>query len=143
ILGFVLGHDVEPAWCARFAAAPRELVDEVLGRAVDDRVGGIEAKPVEVVVEEPVENVRAHELTHGRRIRPIEVEAAAPVTVVAREVGVAELVQHAADWSDVVVDDVDDYGEAGGVCRIDESPGIVRRTVVMKGRKEENAVIAP
>src|SRR5215510_13157136 len=104
---------------------------------------GVEPEAVEVVLLEPHQDVRTQEASNRRRVRAVEVEAAAPVAFMIGEVPIAVLVQHAADRSDMVVDDVEDDREAGAMSGVDQTSHVVWRAVVMEWCTQENAVVAP
>src|SRR5690606_9916104 len=93
----------------------RELGQDVGIGIVEDRVDGVEAEPVDVELLEPVERVLDEEVADRAALRAVEVDPVAPGRAVApgEELRVgAEIVPLG---SEVVVDDVEEKGEAARV----------------------------
>src|SRR5688572_15915777 len=125
VLRLVLGDDEQTTRMRDCTGMPRQFVDDVLGRAIVDRVDGIEAEAVEMVLVDPVPHVGAHECPHRLGMLTVKVEAASPFRFVLGEIPVAVLVQDAPDWPEMVVDDIENhsYPETMGI--VDEHSDIV------------------
>ena len=113
------------------------------GRIVEQGVDGVEAQPVNVVVAQPhqgvVDEVAAHFVAAGT----VEVDGIAPGRlVVAGEVGAVDA-QVVAIGPEVVVDHVEDHGEATLVAGVDQCLQPRRAAVEVVGRVEIDAVVAP
>ena len=97
-----------------------DLRQDVEGGGVDDRVDGVEAKAVAVVVPQPHQRVVDHEPAHLVRARVVVVDRRTPRRLVL--VGEVRAVprQVVARGSEVVVDDVHDHAESAGVAGVDQ-----------------------
>ena len=105
-----------------------DLRDDVYGAVVDECVGRVEAQPVERGTRAPSAAAlsRMKRRTSIRAVA-VEIDRRAPRRVVAvGEIVRIELRQVGAFGSEMVVDDVEDHGEAVLVCRVDEAPQILR-----------------
>src|SRR5690349_19914891 len=91
---------------------------------------------------DPVPRVLNEEL--ARRRRSLEIDRAPPVVgVLVGEIVWREFVEVVPVGPEMVVDDVENDGEAGRVRAVDEPAEIVRRAVDVRGRVEIDAVVAP
>jgi hypothetical protein len=87
---------------------------------------------------------RIHPLAHGVRVGVVVVHRPAPRRlVVRREVGAEALQALHAGCADVVVDDVQQDGEALAVGRVDEALQALRAAVRVVRRADVDAVVAP
>ena len=135
---------VAPGGRARGVHAAAERGHQVLGARVEDRVDRVQAQPVEVEVGDPLLGALQHPLAHRVAVGVVVVHAAPPDRLVlGREVGTEGLQRLRAGGADVVVDHVEQHGEAGGVGRVDE-PGEALGAAVggVRGRQVD-AVVAP
>jgi hypothetical protein len=120
-----------------------QLLEEVPRRGVDERVNGVEPQAVEVVVAEPHRRVVAEEPAHLVAAGVIEVHGVAPRRVVAiREVR-PELANVVTGRPEVVVDDIENNGQAMRMTRIDQSLQVVGRSVAVVWREQVDAVVTP
>ena len=118
-----------------------ELGEHVLrGLVVEDREDGVQAEAVDPEVVHPQLRVLDRPLAHG----PLrEVDRAAPGGLVAvGDVG-AEGGDRLRARAEVVVDDVEDHGEADAVRGVDEAGEAVRAAVGGVDGGEVEAVVAP
>ena len=102
-----------------------------LGR-VEDLLRRIETQTVEMKFLGPIRSVAREKLAHRSRLLAVEIERRAPLRV-ALEVVFTKVLQVIAIGSKVVVDDIEDHGEAVCVRRIDECAEIVGSAVPMVG----------
>ena len=110
---------------------------------VDERVDGVEAQPIDVVIGEPVARVVDEEPTHLGAPLAVQVHRGAPRRAMAvGEVG-TELGEVAALGPEMVVDDVEHHPQAAGVRRVDESVEAFRSAIRMVGSEEVDPVVAP
>ncbi len=141
----VLQHEMHVA--ARAGPAPHglgQLVQDVTRRPVVDRVHGVQAEAVQVVLLEPVEGVVHHEPASDLGGRAVEGEPGAPRRVAAardqgRRVG-AEIVAFRAE---VVVDHVEHHRDAVRVRGIDQRLEVLGAPVGGVRREEQHPVVAP
>src|SRR5262247_110623 len=104
----------------------------MLGRLVENALRGIQTKAVEVILLDPRARVGEKELAHWPRLRPVEVQGLAPVRMITiGEVDWRELGEIVALGAEVVVDDVEDHGEAMTVRLVHEAANIVGLAVEM------------
>ena len=128
----------------RLARAPADRRQDVLARRIEDLLRRVEAQAVEMKLVDPVAGVGDEELAHRRRVRAVEVDRVAPLVVVAvGEVRGRERAQVVADRAEVVVDDVEDDGDAAARARVDEAAEVVGRAVQVRRREQVDAVVAP
>ena len=102
-----------------------QLVHDVRRGTIDERVRGVEAKAVEPVFLDPVPHVFAHEVPHVAGARPVQIESLPPIRLVFGEIELAELADHVARGSEMVVDDVENHRKPQRVRRIHERARIV------------------
>ena len=144
VLRLVLGDDDHRSRRRRLAGDPRQRGEDVLGRDVVDLLRGVDAEAVEVELAHPVGDVRQHQLAQALAVRVVEVERLAPlVRVPAAGVPARELRQVVAGRAEVVVDDVEDHGQAEPVRGVDEVLEIGGRAVAVERREPLHAVVAP
>jgi hypothetical protein len=127
---------------AQRVGALGELLQEVHGAAgrLVQRMDGIQTETVDVVVAHPAEGVVEDVVAH----RPlVEVEARSPGVALRVAQVRSELRQIVAAGSEVVVDDVLDDGETGGMGRVDEALVRLGPAVVLLHGIPEHAVVAP
>ena len=103
---------------------------------------GVEPQPVEVEVAEPHQRVVDDEPADRAGVLAVEVDPVAPVVAARGEVR-AESRQVVAARSEVVVDDVQDDGQAVAVGGVDEALEAVRAAVGLVRRVPVDAVVAP
>ena len=91
-----------------------ELFEKVHGRGVHDRVHGIDAQRVEMIVTQPHQGIVAKKSPHGDAVRAVEIYRLPPrrgVTI--GEIG-SEASQIVPRRSHMVVNDVEDHGRGRG-----------------------------
>jgi hypothetical protein len=121
-----------------------ELGDEVARASVDQRVRRVQPQSVGVVLVDPVQRVLNQQPSHDIAAGVIQVHGAAPGGLVLRgEKARTQLGQIGALGSEMVVDDVDEHGEAGIVSRVDQRPQVIGAAVRARGSKQRDAVIPP
>jgi hypothetical protein len=123
--------------------ARRDLFEEVDGRRVDDRVHGVQAEAVQMVVAEPHAGVGEEELPHLVAPRAVEAHGGAPRRAVAVGEVRAELAEVVPVGAEVVVDDVEHDGEPVRVAGVDEPLETVGAAVRVMRCPEVDAVVAP
>src|SRR5271157_894519 len=120
-----------------------QLLQKMNCRAVDESVDGIEAQAVDVIVAQPHERVVTEESADLIAAGVLEVDGIAPRrAVIAGAVG-AEFAGVVADGAEVVIDHVEQHGEAAEMGGIDESLEPVGTAVELPHREEVDAVVAP
>ena len=128
----------------RRLGAARDGGDEVLGVGVLDRVHGVEPQPVEVEVADPLLGALQRPLAHRVRVLVVVVDRLAPRRlVVRREVRAERAQRRGAGGADVVVDDVEQHGQALAVRGVDELLQPVRPAVGGLRGGDVDAVVAP
>ena len=120
-----------------------ELGEKVPVRVVDERVRRVEPEPVEVVLAEPVERVVEEQVADAARARVVEVHGPAPRRLVPVGEDGPERGEVGAVRAEVVVDDVEEHGQALAVRRVDEPAQVVGPAVGVRRRVERGAVVAP
>ncbi len=121
----------------------RELVEDVPRARVEDRVYGVQAEPVDVILGDPVERVVDHVAAYLVAVGAVVVDGAPPRRAVATREVRAEVGEIVPLGSEVVVDDVQDDGEAAPVRGVDEPLESLGAAVARLGRVEGHAVVAP
>src|SRR6202023_3396159 len=102
----------------------------VLVGGVEHLLGRVEAQPIEMVFLDPIAGVGADELTNRPAVRPVEIDGLTPFILVAvGEIAFGKALQVIPVRTEVVVDDVEDDGDAERVSAIDEAAEIVRPAV--------------
>src|SRR4051812_35448190 len=96
-----------------------QLLQKWNRRRVDDRVNRVQSQPVDVIIAQPHERVIAKETADFVAIRPVEVERISPRRVMARGKVRTEHGQVIATRSEMVVDDIEQYGEPALVAGVD------------------------
>src|SRR5258708_19311257 len=141
----VLEHEMDRA-LAREPRAHRlgDLAQDVALAVVADGVDGVEAQPVEMKLLEPVERILDVEIAHRPRLLAVEIDGRAPRRVVAlgEELGPVD-VEVVPLRAEMVVDDVEEHGEAARMAGIDEPLQILRPTVAAVRRAAPHPPIAP
>src|SRR5829696_8366153 len=141
---------VRSAWWKSSAQAasqpqpPPEAGRTTFGAVVADGVDGVEPQPVEVEVAQPLLGALERPLAHRVAVRVVVVDRLAPHRLVlVGEVRAEGLDGRRARRADVVVDDVEDHGEALAVRRVDELGEPGRATVGRLRGGDVDAVVAP
>ena len=120
-----------------------QLGEDVGLGSVDEGMDGIQTKPVDPVLHQPLVGIVDDELTDGPVVVPVEIHCVAPRgRVMVIEVG-AELGQVVPLRSEVVVDDVEDDPEPLGMGSVDELLEAGRSAVRVLGGVEVDAVVSP
>jgi len=128
---------------AEFLGAGGDFGDDVLGRIILDGLDGIEAEAVEVILAQPVEGVFDDEAADVRAAGVVVIDGIAPGSFVAGgEVG-PEPREVISLIAEVVVDDIEEDGEAALVSRIDKAAKGGGASVIGLHGVEANTVIAP
>src|SRR5262244_1477360 len=105
---------------------------------------GVQAQAIEVEFLEPVQGVVDDEGAGHLAARTVEVDGITPGRLVlAGEEGGGVAVQIVPLGSEMVVDDVEEHGEAAGVAGLDQSLQLLRTHAGRVGRKEQDTVVAP
>ena len=137
-------HERRPASprTGRFGHLP-DRPEDVAGTEVEDGVDGIHPQAIEVELLEPHPDVVQHVVAHRVAAVSVVVDRGAPRRLVAVIEVAAELAQVVPLRAEVVVDDVQEDGEALGVAGVHELLQAVRTAVAILRRVGEHAVIAP
>ncbi len=145
VVQVALGHDPEGAAerGAEHLHALGQLLEEVDGRVVDDRVHGVEAKSIDMVIAEPHRRVVEEEGADLGTPRSVEVDGGTPRRRIAVDEVGPELAEVVPVRPEVVVDDVEHDGEAVRVASVDEPLQAVRLAVGVMRRPEVDAVVPP
>ncbi len=118
-----------------------QLLEHVHRATVRQRVHGVEPEPVDVEVPQPLQGVVDHVPADLVGVRPVQVQAGTPV-VATGEVR-AELVEVRAGRPEVVVDHVEQHGEASRVAGVDEPLEAVRAAVGLVHSAPQDTVVTP
>jgi hypothetical protein len=121
-----------------------DLGGDVRRARVEERVRGVEAESVRVILADPMARVLDDEPPDAVRAGAVEVDRGAPrrrmrVTQERR----TEEREVRAFGSEMVVDDVDQHGETVAVGGVHERPEIVGPAVGTRRREQRDAVVAP
>ena len=143
VVAVILGdqHHVVPG---PGADALGELLEERMGRLVDNGVRGIEPQPVDVILVDPVEGVVDEEVAHLALAGAIEVQRRPPRRAVhRREDRRRERGEVRAIGAKVVVDDVEQHRQAEAVRGVDERAQVVGSSIAARGGEQRRAVVSP
>ena len=144
LLRLVLGDDDRLAPARRLAHPAGDRCEDVFVGVVEDALRRVEAQAVHVELLDPVARVGDEELADVLGVRPVEVDRLAPLGLAAvREVVFGELAEVVAVRAEVVIDHVEDDGEADTVGLVDEAAQIIRLAVETRRREHADAVVAP
>ena len=138
-------HDVHGSAlrAALVARGLRQLGEDVEGARVEDRVDRVQPQAVDVELTHPVARVLDEVAPDAGAVRAVEVEGAPPWGLVAiREVR-PELGKVVPLGPEMVVDDVEEDGEALRVAGVHEAAQPLRTAVGRLRRIEVNAVVTP
>ena len=140
----VLRNHEDAARVRRLSHACLHLGEQVSWRLVDERPAGIHPQSVDVVLADPVSRVLDEELAHGAARLAIQVHRRAPRgSMRLGQIPRAETGEMRAVRSGMVVDDVEENGEAKGVRAVDEPPQGIGRAVLACRGEEVHPVVAP
>jgi hypothetical protein len=121
-----------------------ELGEEVSRALVDQRVRGVEAQAVDVVLVDPVQSIFEEEVAHHVAVRAVEVHGVAPwCLMAARKVVRAEAAEVVAVGAEVVVDDVENHAEPHLMRGIHQAAEVVGRAIAARRREQGDAIVAP
>ena len=130
LLRLVLGDDDNRPPPRRLPRANADRRHDVLAGEIVNRLCRVQPQAVEMELVDPVGRVGDEELTHRSGVGAVEVDRIAPLVGVAiGEVGLRKLAQVIAVGAEVVVDDVEDDADAGGMRGVDKAAEVVRRSV--------------
>src|SRR5262249_60231765 len=105
---------------------------------------GVQAQAIEVELLEPVHRIVDDEGAGHLAARTVEVDGVTPGRLVlAGEEGGSVAVEIVPLGPEMVVDDVEEYGEAAGVAGLDQSLQLLRTPVGRVGGKEHDTAVAP
>src|SRR5207237_9784236 len=104
----------------------------------------VEAQRVEIRFRDPMRAVREDESTNRPAIRPVEIDRLAPFVLVAvGEIAFRKALQVIPVRTEMVVDDVEDDGDAKPVGAVDEGAELVGAAVETGRREQVDPVIPP
>ncbi len=120
-----------------------DLLQDVAGAEVEDRVHGIEAKSIDVKLRDPVESVVHEVAPHFIAVGAVEIDRPAPRRAVhLAEVG-PEVLEIVAFGPEMVVHHVEHDREPRFVRRVHEATQPIGPTVAVLRGVREDAVVAP
>src|SRR5690242_9990979 len=128
---------------ARCVDSLRDFLKEVLRAEIEDPVDRIEAETVAVILLYPVPCVVDDEAPHVVAVGIVVVESGSPGRPVLLGEVRPELAEVVALRPDVVVDDVENDGEAGRMRALDEVLECLGSSVAVLHRVETDPVVAP
>jgi hypothetical protein len=143
LVGFDGDDGGELAGGAEVVGAGGDLGDDVAGRIVVDGLDGIEAQAIEVILAQPVEGVFDDEAADVNAAEIIVIDGVAPGSFVAGGEVRAQLGKIISLIAEVVVDDVEEDGEAAVVGGIDEVAKRGGTAVIGLHGVEADAIVAP
>ena len=121
-----------------------EFVDDVRTAVVLDRMHRVEAQSVQAERVDPVFGVLDDEVSNGAGVGPVEIDGLAPQRPVARGGKVRRVGREVIPLrSEMIVDHVEQHGDAESVRRLDEGLEIIRPAVGRVGSVRVDAVVAP
>ncbi len=124
--------------------AGRQLGQEMARAVIGNGMRRVEPEPVNVIFVHPVARILDEERPHHVAVLAVEVDRRAPRRVVpVRDVVRTERHCIRAVRTEMVVDDVEEYGEAEPVRGVHEMTQVVRRAVAARRREQGHAVVAP
>ena len=128
----------------RLVHAPGDRGHDVLRARVEDRVDRVEPQAVDAEVLDPAGGALDDPLAHRIAVGVVVVDRATPrCLILVGEVGPERLERRDARGADVVVDDVEDHGQAGVVGRRDELGKSYRPSVRGLSGRDVDPVISP
>src|SRR4029077_20135831 len=108
----------------------RDLLNEMLGRIVRNRVCRVESEAVDVKLFHPVERVLREMISDGRRLWSVQIERGAPWgRMRGIEIVIGINTHVVAIRPEMVVDDIEKDGQPRPVRGIDQTSQVVRRSV--------------
>ena len=145
IVEIALGDQRQPLSQLRRQVADRarEVLEERHRALVVDRMHRVEPQAVDVVMAQPAERIVDEEAPHLVGVGAVEVDGGAPRRVAIRPEVRPIAAQAVPDRAEVVIDDVEEDGEAARVAGVDEALQAVRSAVGCVRREQRRAVIAP
>ena len=120
-----------------------QLLQDVQGRAVEDRMHGVQAQAVEVVIAQPHLRVLDAKIAHRCRVSPVEVDRVAPGRAVAIGEVRTEARKVVALRTEVVVYHVQHHRQPSRMRFVHELLQAFGASVSVMRRPEVHAVVAP
>src|SRR5579863_9313193 len=145
LVGAVLQHQMNMAASAcELARGCGDLGQDMVLAVVADRMHGVEAQAVQLILFEPVECVVDEEVAYRAAALTVEVDGGTPrgVMAVGEELRRIEA-EIVALGPEMVVDNVQHHRDATSMRRRDQRLQFVRSAIHGFGRERQNAVIAP
>lgn len=144
LLRFVLAHHQCRASARRRPDTAHDRRKDMVGRAVEDLLRGVEPQAVEVEFIDPVAGVGEKKFAHRAGVPAVEIDGLAPlVLVTVREVVLGEPLQETAVRPHVVVNHIENHTQPYSMGPIDEAAEIVRGAVKPRGGEQIHTVVAP
>ena len=96
-------------------------------RSIENCLRRVEPQPVEMILVDPIAGIGDEEFAHRARIGTVEIDRLTPFVVVAiGEISRGEQFEIVSVRAEMVVDDVEDDGDAEGMGAVDEAAEISR-----------------
>ena len=144
VLRLVLADDKGGAAASRRSHLPNDGGEDMVVRSIEDLLRRVEPQPVEMIFVDPIAGIGDEEFAHRTGIGAVEIDRLAPFVVVAiGEISRGERFEIVSVRAEMVVDDVEDDGDAERMRAVDEAAEIVGPAVEPGRREEVDAVIAP
>ena len=143
LVGFDGDDDGAALGGAELVGAGGDFGDDVLRGIVPDGLDGVEAEAVEVILAQPVERVFDDEAADVSAAGVVVIDGIAPGSFVAGGEVRAELREVISLVAEVVVDDIEEDGEAALVGGIDEAAKRGGTAVIGLHGVEADAIVAP
>jgi len=129
---------------ALFLACFCNFCDNVLRRAVNNRLRGVEAQSIKMKFADPITCVGDVELANGAGVFPVEIDRfPQSVFITVREIIEGEALQVVSNGTDVVINYVENHPESHGMGTIYKVPEIVRITIEPRGSIQVHAIVTP
>src|SRR5262249_17766503 len=115
---------------------------DVHRRSVVKTLRRVEAQSVETKLADPIGSVGNEEIAYRTRLGAVEVDAITPFGL-GGEIGMRETSEVIAVGTQMVINDVEYYGHPRLMRGVDKRTHIMRTAVIVRGRIQAYAVVAP
>ena len=144
VLRLVLSDDKGDSAAPRRSHLPNDGGENMVFRSIENCLRRVEPQPVEMILVDPIARIGDEEFAHWAGIGTIEIDRLAPLVVVAiSEISRGEQFEIVSVRAEMIVDDIEDDGDAEGMSAVDEAAEIIRPAVKPGWGEEVDAVVSP